>query len=77
MKYSVQTILGQLLKDERAKGILEKHIPGSTSHPQLHQALHMTLMEISQFPQAKLSQATLKEILLDLNEGTERVTNKQ
>ncbi len=68
MKFTVQTMLGQLLNDERAKSILEKHIPGSTSHPQLHQALHMSLMEISQYPEANLDQAKLQALLQDLNE---------
>ena len=68
MKFTVQTMLGQLLNDERAKSILEKHMPGSTSHPQLHQALHMSLMEISQYPEANLDQAKLQALLQDLNE---------
>ena len=75
MMYTVQTMLGQLIKDERCRSILEKHIPGSTSHPQLHQALHMSLMEISQYPQANVSQATLQSLLVDLNEGQEKEKN--
>lgn len=71
MKFTVQTTLGQLLNDERAKTILEKHIPGSTSHPRLPQALHMSLIEISGYPEANLDQAKLQALLQDLNAETE------
>lgn len=67
MKYSVQTRLSELLQNERCKQILEKHLPGATSHPQLHMALHMSLMEISQYPEANLSQEKLQALLADLN----------
>lgn len=69
MKYTVHTLLGQLIKDKQARNIMERHIPGSTSHPQLHMALHMTLIEISQYPQAKLTEETLQALLADLNNG--------
>ncbi len=71
MRYTVQTALYQLLDDPRARDILEKHLPGSTSHPQLHQALHMSLWEISQYPEANVDQAKLQALLQDLNTGTD------
>ena len=42
MKYTMQTRIGELINNARAKQILERHLPGATSHPQLHMALGMT-----------------------------------
>ena len=68
MKYSLQTRIGELINNERAKQILERHLPGATSHPQLHMALGMTLMEVSTYPESGLTQAKLQALLADLNE---------
>ena len=67
MKYSLQTRISELINDSRAKQILERHIPGATSHPQLHMALGMTLLEVSTYPEAGLTQEKLKALLADLN----------
>lgn len=67
MKYTIQTRIGELINDARAKQILERHIPGASSHPQLHMALGMTLMEVSTYPEAGLNQAKLQALLADLN----------
>lgn len=52
MSYSIHSTLRELLANDRAKAILETYIPGSTSHPDLPMALHMTLREISYYPEA-------------------------
>ncbi len=67
MAYSVKTTLGEILKEERNRQILEKHMPGSTSHPRLPMALHMSLQEIAMYPEANLSQEKLEAVLADLN----------
>ena len=67
MKYTMQTRIGELIKDARAKQILERHLPGAISHPQLHMALGMTLMEVSTYPEAGLTQTKLQALLADLN----------
>lgn len=66
MTYSENTSLSVLLKDERAKAILERHMPGATTHPMLHMALSMSIKEISWYPEAGLSAGKLKEIVADL-----------
>ncbi len=68
MTYSVNTTLSEVLKEDRNKQILEKHIPGSTTHPMLHMALHMSLQEISTYPEANLSQDKLQALVRDLNQ---------
>ena len=67
MKFSLQTRIGEIINNPRARQILERHLPGATSHPQLHMALGMTLMEVSTYPEAGLTQAKLHALLADLN----------
>lgn len=67
MKYTVRTTLGELIADPQAKAVLERFRPGATSHPQLHQGLHMTLQELVSYPEANLSQGQLEELLRQLD----------
>ena len=69
MSYSVHSTLGALMSSELAKAILEKHMPGISSHPDLPKGMHMTLMQISFYPEAVkagLTTEKLKEIDSDL-----------
>jgi hypothetical protein len=63
MNYSEHTRLRVLLADPRAVAILESHLPGASTHPQLHLALDMSLREIATFPEAGLTPAKLKAIV--------------
>ncbi len=66
MKYGEMTRLRDLLADPRAVSVLERHLPGASTHPQRDLALDMSLKEISWYPESGLSQATLKAIVADL-----------
>ena len=69
MSYTMHSTLRDILSDERAKAVLEKHMPGASSHPDLPMAMHMTLQQISYYPEAAeagLSQETLQAIDADL-----------
>ena len=69
MTYSIHSTLQDILGDERAKAILEKHMPGASSHPDLPMAMHMTLQQISYYPEAAeagLSQEKLQAIDAEL-----------
>ena len=69
MSYSIHSTLQDVLGDERAKAILERHMPGASSHPDLPMAMHMTLQQISYYPEAVeagLSQEKLQAIDADL-----------
>jgi hypothetical protein len=66
MSYSVRTRLRQLLEDPRAVAVLERHLPGASSHPQLHLALDMSLQEIASYPEAGLTPDKLKAIVEEL-----------
>ena len=69
MSFTIHSTLRDILGDERAKAILEKHMPGASSHPDLPMAMHMTLQQISYYPEAAeagLSQDKLQAIDADL-----------
>jgi len=42
MPFSVDTKLGVLLANEKARAVLEKHLPGISTHPQVHLAKGLT-----------------------------------
>jgi len=66
MAFSINSTVREVLADERAKAILEKHIPGASTHPQLDMAMAMTLREVASYPEANLSAEKLKALVADL-----------
>lgn len=69
MSYSIHSTLQDILSHERAKAVLEKHMPGASSHPDLPMAMHLTLQQISYYPEAVdagLSQEKLQAIDAEL-----------
>jgi len=66
MALSVDSKLGDILGDEKGKAVLEKHMPGISTHPQLAMAKGMTLKQIAGMSQGQISQATIDAINKDL-----------
>jgi hypothetical protein len=62
MSFSASSTIRELLADERAKSVVEKHLPGASRHPDLPQALSMSLREISYYPESGLTPSKLKVI---------------
>ncbi|RME52322.1 MAG: hypothetical protein D6790_18760 [Caldilineae bacterium] len=62
MPFSANSIIRDLLADARAKAILEKHLPGVTNHPDLPQALYMSLREVSYYPEAMAAGLTKEKV---------------
>ncbi len=62
MPFSINSTVRQIMADERARAVVEKHLPGAAHHPDLPQAMHMTLREVAYYPESGLTQAKLKEI---------------
>lgn len=62
MGFSLSSRIRDLLTDERAKAVVEKHLPGVSKHPMLPEAYYMTLKEVSYYPEARQAGLT-KEIL--------------
>ena len=66
MALSIDSTLGDILGDEKAKAVLEKHMPGISTHPQLAMAKGMTLKQIAAMSQGQIGQALLDAINEDL-----------
>lgn len=71
-KYSVnkQTI-GELVKNEKTKVVLEKHLPELITNPQLEQGYEMKFPDIVQYVPDQLTPEKLKAIDEDLAKVTE------
>ena len=66
MAYTANTTIRELMADEQARAVVEKHLPGASTHPQLHEAMYMTLREVSWYPESGLSDEKLQALLADL-----------
>ncbi len=66
MPFSISSTIRQILADEQAKAVLEKYMPGASTHPQIDMAMGMTLREVATYPEANLSAANLKALVADL-----------
>jgi hypothetical protein len=70
MPYTLETKVGDILKDTRAVEILEKHVPGVSKNPMIGLAKGMTLKAILAMPQAKqagLTEAMVTKVLAEIN----------
>jgi hypothetical protein len=70
MAYTMDTTVGEILKDTHAVEILEKHVPGISKNPMLGLAKGMTLKAILAMPQAKqagLTEDMVKKVLAEIN----------
>ena len=66
MAFSIYSTVGKLMSNDQAKAVIEKHLPGASTHPQLAEAWGMTLGEIASFPEAGITTTKLQQILADL-----------
>jgi beta-glucosidase len=55
-----------IIADERAKAILDKHFPGASTHPQLSMGLGMTLKQVSWYPESGMTKEKLGALVEDL-----------
>ena len=68
MPYSLNSTVRELLNDEAARAVVEKHLPGAAKHPDLPMAMHMSLREVSYYPESGLTPAKLKQIEEELQQ---------
>lgn len=68
MAFSLDSKVGEILDDPRARAVLEKHVPmlKSVGESMLSMARTMTLKQVAGFPQAGLSPDKLKAIVDEL-----------
>lgn len=65
---SSQTKLGDLLSNDAAKAVLEKHIPGISTHPQIAMGREMPLATVASFSGGLITDEMLKKVDVDLIE---------
>lgn len=76
MAFSESSRIGDLLKSDAAKIILDKHFPGFTANSRLELAKGFTLKAMSAFPQSPITADRLKACLEDLAKIVEPETDK-
>lgn len=70
MAFTLDTTLGEILDHPQAKAILDKHVPGASSHPMIGLARGMSLKMILALPQAAqigLTQERAEAVLAEIN----------
>jgi hypothetical protein len=70
MPYTMDTTVGEILKDTGAVKVLEKHVPGISTNPMLGLAKGMTLKTLVNMPQAKqfgLTEQMVVQVLAEIN----------
>ena len=70
MAYTLDTKVGDILKDTHAVEILDKYVPGISKNPMLGLAKGMTLKSLLDMPQAKqagITEDMVKKVLAEIN----------
>ncbi|HRJ45051.1 MAG: hypothetical protein KJZ86_26920 [Caldilineaceae bacterium] len=62
MALSTKSTIRDLIANPEAKAILEKHLPGASRHPDLPQALYMSLREVMYYPEAASAGVTKEKL---------------
>jgi hypothetical protein len=73
MAYSLDTTVGELLKDTRAIEVLERHVPGVSTNPMIGMASGMTIKSLLAMPQAQqygVTEEKVRTILEEINART-------
>ena len=73
MAYTMDTKVGDLLKDTHAVEVLEKHVPGISKNPMVSMASGMTIKTLLAMPQAKqygVTEEKVKQVLDEINART-------
>jgi hypothetical protein len=70
MAYTLDTKVGELLKDTHAIEILERHAPGVSKNPMIGLAKGMTLKSLLAMPQARqagITEDMVTKVLAEIN----------
>ncbi|NEX62107.1 hypothetical protein [Noviherbaspirillum galbum] len=63
---STQSKLGDLLDNDASKAVLEKHLPGISTHPQIAMGRGFPLATVAQFSGGLITPEALEKIDADL-----------
>ena len=67
MALSIDSTIGELLADEKAKAVLEKHLPGISTNAQIDMAKGMSLKAIAPMSQGAITDVIVSAIAEDLS----------
>lgn len=73
MAYTLDTKVGELLKDTHAMEVLEKHVPGISKNPMISMASGMTIKSLLAMPQAQqygVTEEKARAVLEEINART-------
>jgi len=66
MAYSMQSTVNEILASDRARAIVDKYLPGASSHPQIALAGGMRLAAVAQLAGQLFPQEILEKIDAEL-----------
>jgi hypothetical protein len=66
MSMSIESKLGDLLDNEASKAILEKHMPGISTHPQIAMGRGFALSMVAKFSGGMITDDMLAKVDADL-----------
>lgn len=66
MSFSIESKLGDLLDNEATKAILEKHMPGISTHPQIGMGKGFALSMVAKFSGGLITEEMLQKVNADL-----------
>ena len=67
MSFSIDSKLGDLLDNETTKAILEKHMPGISTHPQVAMGKGFALSMVAKFSGGLITEEMLQAVAADLS----------
>ncbi len=67
MAFTSRSLVKDVLAHPEARAVVERHLPGATNHPQLYEAMYMTLGEVATYPESGLNQQKLQLLIDDLS----------
>ncbi|MFT3857552.1 MAG: hypothetical protein QM742_08675 [Aquabacterium sp.] len=66
MSFSIDTKLGDLLDNDATKAILEKHMPGISTHPQIGMGRGFALSMVAKFSGGMITEEMLQKVNAEL-----------
>ena len=72
MAYTMDTKVGEILKDTHAVDVLERYVPGVSKNPMVGLASGMTIKSLLTMPQAQqygVTEEKVKKVLEEINAG--------
>ena len=67
-KYSLDMTVREVISDTRARELVERYLPGITTHPMIGMAKSMTLRNVIGMSKGKIDQDTIDNFTKDLEE---------